>query len=259
MSRELAVVAVLISAMALWLPTRSQSFTTVTVDGRTVRMLVAGGGEATVVFENGYAVPLETWGKVQPAVSGFAATVAYDRAGFGLSEDGPAPRDGLRIAAELHRALELADLAPPYVLVGHSLGGLYVRIFAGLYPDEVAGLVLVDPTLSADGTEAGLPELDVLSDTVSQARASPVPAGIPVYLIDAVGPPELPFATAAIRDARAAGRAENMADSRAYEDWLDGVPGGVLVYTERSGHNVPIERPELVVETIRRIVDAAPR
>src|SRR5688500_16883987 len=128
MNASLAVVAVLLSGLALYLPTRTQTFTRVTVDGRSIRMLVAGSGDATVVFESGFNGPLEHWGKVQPEVSRFARTVSYDRAGVGFSQVGPPPRDGRRIAVELRRALQAAGIAPPYILVGASLGGPYVRI-----------------------------------------------------------------------------------------------------------------------------------
>jgi len=142
----LVILATLLSVLALYLPTRTQAFTSVGIDGRILRMLVTGRGDATVVFENGLGGPLELWGKVQPDVSRFARTVSYDRAGVGLSGEGPRPRDGRRIAAELRGALRLAAVAPPYILVGASLGGPYVRIFAGMYPHEVVGLVLVDLT-----------------------------------------------------------------------------------------------------------------
>src|SRR5688500_17826762 len=110
--------AVVFSALALFLPTRSQTFTRVAIYGRTMRMLVAGSGESTVVFENGLGPPLEMWGKVQPHVSRFARTVTYDRAGVGLSEEAPHPRDGRHIAEELRHALRVAGVLPPYVLVG---------------------------------------------------------------------------------------------------------------------------------------------
>jgi pimeloyl-ACP methyl ester carboxylesterase len=89
-NRTFTVALVMVSAIALFLPTRSQTFTRVTVDGRAIRMLVGGRGEQTVVFENGLGPPLEMWGKVQPEVGRFARTVTYDRAGVGLSEEGPA-------------------------------------------------------------------------------------------------------------------------------------------------------------------------
>ncbi|MPY90883.1 MAG: alpha/beta fold hydrolase [Luteitalea sp.] len=156
MKRELTVLAVMLNAVALFLPTRSQTFTRVAIDGHTMRMLVAGSGESTVVFENGLGPPLEMWGKVQPQVSRFARTVTYDRAGVGLSEDAPPPRDGRQIAAELRHALRVASVPPPYVLVGASLGGLYIRVFAGMYPDDVSGMVLVDPTHDAEGLSVRL-------------------------------------------------------------------------------------------------------
>jgi pimeloyl-ACP methyl ester carboxylesterase len=242
MNTPLAVLAALLSVLAVYLPTRTQAFTRVIVDGRSIRMLVAGGGSATVVFEAGAGAPLEMWGKVQPAVGRFAKTASYDRAGIGLSEDGPQPRDGRLIATELHRVLRLAGITPPYILVGASLGGPYIRVYAGLYPEDVAGMVLVDPTPDSD-----------------QARASRVPIGIPVFLIDAISPLEVPFATEPIRTLRANNRSEIEADSFEYARWLNAIPGASLIVTNRSGHNVAIEQPELVVETIRQVVDETTR
>jgi pimeloyl-ACP methyl ester carboxylesterase len=260
MNRQLAAMAVVFSALALFLPTRSQPFRRVAIDGRTTRMLVAGGGESTVVFENGLGPSLEMWGKVQPRVSRFARTVTYDRAGVGLSEKAAAPGDGRHIAAELRRALRVAGVPPPYVLVGASFGGLYVRIFAGMYPEDVSGIVLVDPTHNAKGFERSIrPEIKVLAETVKQARASPIPPHVPLVLIDAISSPDVPFATSAIRQLRAQQRPEIEAESRAYKQWLDSIPGVRLVITDQSGHNVAIEQPELVVETIRQVVQSAGR
>lgn len=259
MNPLLAVLAALLSMLALYLPTRTQAFTRITVDGRNIRMLVAGSGDATVVFENGAGAPLEMWGKVQPGVSRFARTVSYDRAGMGLSDKGPPPRDARRIAAELRRALLSAGIAPPYVLVGASFGGPYIKVFAGMYPDAVSGMVLVDPTADNQRFDdaPGASALESWPDTLDQSRASGVPNGIPVFLIDAVSPLEVPFATDAIRTLRMKNRPEIEADSLEYKRWLDGIPGSRLIVTNRSGHNVPIEQPELVVTTIRQAVDEA--
>jgi len=262
MNTPISILATLLSLLALYLPTRTQAFTRVAVDGRSIRMLVSGRGEATVVFETGAGGLLAHWGKVQPDVSRFARTVSYDRAGgLGLSDDGPRPRDGRHIAAELRRALVSAGIAPPYILVGASLGGPYIRIFVGMYPDDVAGMVLVDPTPDSERVEnaAGLPEFESLPDTLAQARTSRVPTGIPVFLIDAISPLELPFSTEAIRTLRMSLRADLEAESLEYKKWLDGIPGSRLVVTNRSGHNVPMEQPELVVATIRQVVDEATR
>lgn len=253
MSTPLVTLAALLTVLALYLPTRTQTFTRVTVDGRSMRMLVTGSGASTVVLENGLGGSLELWGKVQPEVSRFARTVSYDRAGAGLSDSGPLPRDGRRISTELRRALQAAAIAPPYVLVGASLGGPYVRIYAGLYPDDVAGIVLVDPTPDTESDAAarpGFPELQAVPQTLEQARASRVPGGIPVFLIDAVSPLELPFSTDAIRAMRMRNRPALDAESLAYKQWLETIPGSRLVVAN-SGHNVAQEQPELIVETIR--------
>jgi pimeloyl-ACP methyl ester carboxylesterase len=82
---------------------------------------------------------------VQPEVARFTRVVAYDRAGFGWSDPGPEPRDALQNVRELHSALAKADIPGPYVLVGHSYGGAVARVFIAEHPDEVAGIVLVDP------------------------------------------------------------------------------------------------------------------
>jgi pimeloyl-ACP methyl ester carboxylesterase len=260
LNRPLAIIATVLSVLALYLPTRTQAFTRVLVDGRSIRMLLAGRGDSTVVFENGAGPPLEMWGMVQPDVSNFARTVSYDRAGVGLSDDGPLPRDGRRIAAELRRARLLVGIAPPYILVGASFGGPYIRIFAGMYPGDVSGMVLVDPTTDNQRFDDAVrvPALASWPDTLEQSRASRVPSGVPVFLIDAVSPLEVPFATEAIRT-RMNNRPEIEADSLEYRRWLDGIPGSRLIVTNRSGHNVSLEHPELVVATIREAVDAAAR
>jgi pimeloyl-ACP methyl ester carboxylesterase len=84
------------------------------------------------------------WQSIQPIVARSTRICAYDRAGLGYSDAGPAPRDSRRIAAELHALLDRAHIAPPYILVGHSFGGFNTRLFAYTWPEEVAGLVLVD-------------------------------------------------------------------------------------------------------------------
>lgn len=258
MNREIVVLAVALSVFALYLPTRSQTFTRVAVDGRANRMLVSGSGGVTVVFENGFAAPLETWGRVQPEVSKFARTVTYDCAGFGLSDHGPSPRDGRRIATELRAALRTAGISPPYILVWHSLGGLYARAFAGLYPDDVDGMVLVDPTHEAEALawSSALPELSALRVTVAQLRDSGTPVAIPVTLISAMGPSDVPFMTRATRASSARRRAERLADSLANETWLRSVPGGRFIVTHENGHNVPQEEPQLVIRAIREMIEA---
>ncbi|MEO8071290.1 MAG: alpha/beta fold hydrolase, partial [Acidobacteriota bacterium] len=104
----------------------------------------------TVVFDAALGGSSVSWTFVQPAVSAFARACTYDRAGFGWSDAGPLPRTAGRIADELALLLERAGEPPPYLLVGHSFGGLVMRIFAARYPHSTAGLVLVDPAHPED-------------------------------------------------------------------------------------------------------------
>lgn len=116
------------------------------IDGRRVESLTIRNpaAKATVVFENGSRATLDGWDKVVDAVSPGATVFAYNRPGYANSEASDAPRDGATIVEQLRSALRQKGLAPPYVLVGHSLGGLYMQLFARRYPEEVKGLVLVD-------------------------------------------------------------------------------------------------------------------
>jgi pimeloyl-ACP methyl ester carboxylesterase len=120
------------------------------VAGRRIFTDTRGAGEPVVVFESALAGSSVSWTFVQPAVSAFARTFAYDRAGFGASDRGSLPRTAGRVADELRAVLEAAGEPPPYILVGHSFGGLVMRIFAARYPQLTAALVLVDPAHPED-------------------------------------------------------------------------------------------------------------
>ena len=119
---------------------------TVTVGrGCSLYLFEEGRGEPTILFEAGIGATHLNWRGIQDPIAAVAHTVAYDRAGLGWSSHCRTPRTPGNIAAELHQMLEIAGLQPPYVLVGHSFGGLVMRRFALLYPEEVNGVVLVDP------------------------------------------------------------------------------------------------------------------
>ena len=98
----------------------------------------------TIDLETGGQSTSPQWARIQPGIADFARVVSYDRAGLGWSEPGPKPRDARAIARELHAALESAGMPGPYVLVGASLGGPYALVFTGMYPEQAAGVVLVD-------------------------------------------------------------------------------------------------------------------
>jgi len=116
----------------------------VDVGGRKMHIDCTGDGNPTVVLESGLGDTFMSWRKVQPEIAKFARVCSYDRAGLGYSDPSSQPRTAKVIAEELHALLQAAGVRPPYVLVGHSMGGYDVRLFASLYRNEVAGMVLVD-------------------------------------------------------------------------------------------------------------------
>jgi pimeloyl-ACP methyl ester carboxylesterase len=114
-------------------------------EGRQMFLCKMGTGEPTVIFESGIAATSQNWTGLQKAVSSFARTVTYDRAGLGWSSASSSARTPSNIVRELRILLERAGVPPPYLLVGHSFGALVVRRFAVEHPGEVAGVVLLDP------------------------------------------------------------------------------------------------------------------
>ncbi len=125
------------------------------VGGHRMHIQCMGEGSPTVILEAAGGHFSATWGLVQPQVAQTSRVCAYDRAGYGWSEPGPEPRDAGQIASELHTLLAGAGIEPPYVMVGHSVGGIYIRVFNAQYPGEVVGSVLVDATHPDNWTRQG--------------------------------------------------------------------------------------------------------
>ncbi|HSF83113.1 MAG TPA: alpha/beta hydrolase, partial [Anaerolineales bacterium] len=116
----------------------------VDVGGYKMHINCTGQGSPTVILAAGSLEYSLFWALVQPEVAGFTRVCAYDRAGYGWSESSPRPRTAIIMVEELHTLLTNGKIEGPYVLVGHSLGGMMMRVYAQKYPDEVTGLVLVD-------------------------------------------------------------------------------------------------------------------
>ena len=235
-----------------------------TAGGRTVEHALAGQGAPVVVFENGLGARLDWWAKVWPDTVQQTTALAYNRAGYGHSEASPEPRDGAHVVEELRALLKARKLQPPYVLVGHSLGGLYMQLFARQYPGEVAALVLVDSTHPDQMRGAGNPDLwptwlkvafrlgtsDVVKqelaalDATGQRVASlPVDPAVPVFVLSAL---RTPGASSALAD--------DVQRKRA--DFAHLYPGATQVWVD-SGHGIPLEKPEVVLQAIRDAVQAA--
>jgi pimeloyl-ACP methyl ester carboxylesterase len=123
----------------------------VDVGGHRLHIYCTGSGSPTVVLEPGQGGASSDLGWVAPAVARDSRVCVYDRAGRGWSDAAEGPQDAAQIAADLHTLLERAQVPGPYVLAGHSFGGLYVQTFAAKYPDQVAGLVLLDSTAPKPG------------------------------------------------------------------------------------------------------------
>ena len=192
-------------------------------DRRRLNLLILGDGSPTVIFAPGGGASTLEWARVQHPISAETRTVAYDNAGFGFSDPGPLPRTGSACVNDLRAALKAADIAPPYVLVGWSLGGLHMRLFAFRHPEEVLGMVLVDSSTEHQGRRlfevTGNPLFDearrakhpeVLAARAKMARVEKLARegtlkpGMPEY-DEFVGPP-LPTVTPAVNAARVAQR-----------------------------------------------------
>jgi pimeloyl-ACP methyl ester carboxylesterase len=129
--------------------------------------LVAGEGMPVVIIDGGIGAGSEEYRPLQERLAVKTTVITYDRAGYGLSEPGPLPRDSGTEAGELRVMLHKMGVAGPYVLVGHSLGGLNMEVYAHRYPDEVAGLVLLDPPPLAWLLGEGFPELLRLAEQMT--------------------------------------------------------------------------------------------
>jgi pimeloyl-ACP methyl ester carboxylesterase len=146
-SRRIVILGFMVcalSALPATLPSCSESGVDINIGDYNLRTLMSGSGQPTVIFISGLSDKLSVWNKVQPTVAGYATTISYDRGGVGDSDDGPDPRTGLAVVEELHQLLAVLNPPKPYVLVAHSLGGMFARLYANQYPADIAGMVLIE-------------------------------------------------------------------------------------------------------------------
>jgi pimeloyl-ACP methyl ester carboxylesterase len=290
----LAVTAAGAGAVYQWIATRRDLAANpppgrlVDVGGHRLHILCTGAGSPSVVLESGLGGSSADWGFVQPGIAAFTRVCSYDRAGMGYSDPGPSPRTARRIALELGHLLDRAGVDGPLVLVGASLGGFTVRVFASERPERVAGLVLVDA--SHEDQELSIPRIAPFMPFLSSVgvpRILGMPLGLPP---DSVAPSArgaaraTSFRTAAYRAAvdeivHVRESAEEVRAGRrtlavplvvvsggrgADATWLDLQRDqvtlsrqGCQIVAEESGHVVGVGQPQAVVDAVRATVDVA--
>ena len=231
--------------------------------GHKLRARIMGASGPTVVLEAGFPGTSDDWTDVMPEIAKFARVVAYDRAGLGGSEAGPEPRSLTQCAKELHAMLEHAGFAPPYILVGHSMGGPYVRAFAHEYKDEVAGIVFVDPFVANPFRDAKL-RTKTQTDLAGVMKAAPpgqqaewrfqsaeIEKDSPM-LRSYGAPPDVPTMLLVAGRNRPEGWVKFVLDE--YGPWIAKDTEAGLVVTPESTHYIQRDEPALVVSAIRRVV-----
>jgi pimeloyl-ACP methyl ester carboxylesterase len=277
-----------------WLATRKELAATpppgqlVDIGGYRLHLWCAGDGAPAVILDTGLGGSSADWGFVQPDVARFTRVCSYDRAGMGYSDPGPSPRTARRIASELAELIVRSGISGPVVLVGASIAGFDVRLFASDHPERAAGLVLVDA--SHEDQTHDVPQMArfvPLLSTTGVLRLLGVSFG---QRIESLAPSVRPFARAT--RFRAAGyqtaadeiihirqRASQVRSSRrkltipvlvvtggqgADENWrqlqrdqASLSERGCLTIAQRSGHVVSVDQPEVVVDAIRTVVETA--
>lgn len=236
-----------------------------TKSGRQVEYVLTKNATSnnTVVFENGLGGRMEWWAKVLPEVSKSATVFAYNRPSYGKSDDASTPRDGENVVNELRELLAQKGLKPPYTLVGHSLGGLYMQYFARRYPGEVKALILVDSTHPKQFEGMGSPdkwpwwfragfaialndtqerEFNLSGKTGESVLALQPPTQMKVIVLSASQP---------------------MKEKSEYADYANKLrkelaglyPNSKQVWVD-SGHGIPLEKPEAVISAIAEALNA---
>ncbi len=254
-----------------------------------------GEGHPTVVMDSGLGGTSLDWALIQPEVAKYTRACTYDRSGYGWSDSGFGPRTSVNLMSELHMLLHAAGIPGPYVLVGHSFGGFNIRLFANAYPEETAGLVLVDAS-----HEQQFERLERVSSGPSLA-----PRGRFVMYTQPTVPAELPQELKPVALALMSTTATYVAITRelaafrqsaaqvAHNEWLPEVPTVVVTRGERvwpetaegdlkeaiwrdmqedlvrrndravhliahySGHYIPLEQPGAVSSAVCIVVETA--
>jgi len=254
----------------------------VDVGGYALQIQCIGDGTPTVIIEAAFeAAPVRsnTWLAVTSEIRKSARICVYDRAGLGLSDTAPSQtRTSKDIAQDLHTLLVNARIQKPYILVGHSLGGFHIRLFASLYPDEVAGMVLVDsshpdqwsdvsavlPTESLDEPPSikelrtipdinNLEKLDILA-SAAQVRATGSLGNLPLVVLS-----HSPTSTWSANLNLSPDVAEKVEKVwQKLQDELAGLSSSSThIVATKAGHFIQLDEPRLVIDAILKVIEEA--
>lgn len=260
-TKFLVVTVAILTVASLTACSSLQGSVTENIDDRHVEYSLVKHDGGTVVFENGLGGRIEGWAKVFPEVAREASAFVYNRPGYGNSDPISSPRDGTHVVDELRLLLKRKGLNPPYVLVGHSVGGLYMQLFARRYPEETSALILVDSTHPAQFKGKGSPqnwpiwfrmlfglatsavekeEFDAIDATGETVLSLPPFTGKPVIVLSALEPMKAKSELA-----------DDANEKR--QDFIRLYPGAKQIWVD-SGHVIPLEKPEIVISTIREVL-----
>jgi len=262
----------------------SIEFATVYIEGRALRLVCSGEGTPTVVIDQGQGLSIERslsqtqsigWAKVFLEIRTVTRVFMHDRAGLGGSDAASKPRTSLDMVNDLRLALRDARVPPPYILVGHSVGGLNVRVFANLYPDEVFGIVLVDaahPDQVARFSAVLPPESSGESQVLQAFRRGPGPNASGEGI-------DLARCAEEVRGLRMLG-APLMVVSHSPRNLIPGIPpelsetlqgvwselqadllqlsaDSTHIIATHAGHHIQLDEPQLVVDCILKMLSTA--
>ena len=235
----------------------------VDVGGRKLHLECDGSGSPTVILEAGLTGDHRTWDQILPEVASKTRVCAYDRANIDPSEPAPTPRTARDVVADLHALVGAGKLEPPYVLVGFSFGGIVSQLYASTYPDDIAGMVLVESNHpdEVDQFEAELTPAQIKQD---REEVNANPEGIDLYasfkqVQAAPGVPDRPLVVIT------AGKPEgwppgwdasvfNRLRAAQQKDLVSLSSDGTQVIAKQSAHQVPASDPQIIVKGIETVL-----
>jgi len=252
-----------------------QTDSMVSVGNHSLHMVTMGHGEDTVIIEAGYMGELADWRAFATSIATFSKVVIYSRAGYGKSTPSPTPNSLNDSVEELKMLTKISELEGPFIMVGHSYGGLIVRKFSEMYPDHVKGLVFVEP--ASENYFKTLREIDPSSTEASRKKMYGRLSGnkleeyklmmtnyydTPIDIIELASLPDVP---AVVLTAAKKRNSKSLANTpKARKAWreehsklIKKFPQSSHIVTTNSGHFIQLDEPELIADAIKNVINQA--